>query len=89
MTVEFTKHEEGSREYVLSWVEGRHQSTVQIIKYFAWSHLPERLKPFSREVGLLAFYMVTALPDGPELTTGLRKLLEAKDCFVRAALDVE
>ena len=25
--------------------------------------------------------------DGPELTAGLRKLLEAKDCFVRAALD--
>lgn len=27
------------------------------------------------------------LPDGPELTAGLRKLLEAKDCFVRAAVD--
>jgi hypothetical protein len=24
--------------------------------------------------------------DGPELTAGLRKLLEAKDCIVRAAL---
>jgi hypothetical protein len=31
--------------------------------------------------------MVIALPDGPELTAGLRKLLEAKDCLVRAALD--
>lgn len=31
--------------------------------------------------------MVDQLPDGPELTAGLRKLLEAKDCFVRAALD--
>ncbi len=29
------------------------------------------------------------LPDGPELTAGLRKLLEAKDCFIRAALDSE
>ncbi|NDU74057.1 hypothetical protein GWI34_15625 [Actinomadura sp. DSM 109109] len=27
------------------------------------------------------------LPDGPELTAELRKLLEAKDCFVRASLD--
>ena len=26
------------------------------------------------------------LPDGEEKSTGLRKLLEAKDCFVRAAL---
>jgi hypothetical protein len=26
--------------------------------------------------------------EGAELTVGLRKLLEAKDCMVRAALDV-
>lgn len=26
------------------------------------------------------------LSDGPELTAGLRKLLEAKDCFVRQAI---
>jgi hypothetical protein len=30
--------------------------------------------------------MENTLPDGPEKTTGLRKLLEAKDCFVRANL---
>lgn len=30
--------------------------------------------------------VINTLPDGPELTAGLRKLLEAKDCFVRAAL---
>ncbi len=28
----------------------------------------------------------STLPEGPELTAGLRKLLEAKDCFVRAAM---
>jgi len=38
-------------------------------------------KPFC----LLALDMVEKL-EGPELTAGLRKLLEAKDCFVRAAL---
>jgi hypothetical protein len=32
--------------------------------------------------------MISELPDGPELTAGLRKLLEAKDCFVRQALTV-
>jgi hypothetical protein len=31
--------------------------------------------------------MADALPDGPELSTGLRKLLEAKDCLVRAAIE--
>jgi hypothetical protein len=36
---------------------------------------------------MLAEQMVRDLPDGPELSAGLRKLLEAKDCFVRAGLD--
>lgn len=36
---------------------------------------------------VLSEEMITALPDGPELTAGLRKMLEAKDCFVRAALE--
>lgn len=35
---------------------------------------------------VLAEHALACLPDGPELTAGLRKLLEAKDCFVRAAL---
>jgi hypothetical protein len=30
--------------------------------------------------------MAKRLPQNPELTAGLRKLLEAKDCFVRAKL---
>ena len=30
--------------------------------------------------------MLELLQDGPELAAGLRKLLEAKDCFVRQAL---
>jgi hypothetical protein len=32
--------------------------------------------------------MADTLPEGAELTAGLRKLLEAKDCFVRSALDL-
>jgi hypothetical protein len=28
--------------------------------------------------------MEEMLPDGPEKSAGMRKLLEAKDCFVRA-----
>jgi hypothetical protein len=30
--------------------------------------------------------LLAHLGDGPELSAGLRKLLEAKDCFVRQAL---
>lgn len=65
----------------------RHPATTGLLRYFEYAHLPERLQVVSRPCGDLAQAMVAALPDGPELTAGLRKLLEAKDCFVRAALD--
>lgn len=66
----------------------RHPATTNMLRYFEYAHLPERLQRVSAPVGVLARELVDALPDGPELTTGLRKLLEAKDCFVRAALDL-
>lgn len=66
---------------------GRHPSTNQIARYFDYEHLPERLQAISKPVHDLAQEMIEALPDGAELTAGLRKLLEAKDCLVRAALD--
>ncbi|MFD5697432.1 hypothetical protein [Streptomyces lasiicapitis] len=66
----------------------RHASTAHIAKYFTYAHLPEHLQAVSRPFQELADQMIRDLPDGPELTAGLRKLLEAKDCFVRAALDV-
>lgn len=69
-------------------LSNRHPSTQQIGRYFEYAHLAERLQAVSRPCGELADQMIAALPDGPELTAGLRKLLEAKDCFVRASLDV-
>jgi hypothetical protein len=59
----------------------------QILKYFAYEHLPTHLRSVSAPVGDLAKLMNELLPDGPEKSAGMRKLLEAKDCFVRAALD--
>lgn len=64
---------------------GRHPSTTQLAQFFAYDHLPEQLQAVSRPCHDLAEQMIAALPDGPELTAGLRKLLEAKDCFVRQA----
>lgn len=66
---------------------GRHPGTVHVARYFEHAHLPDHLQAVSRPFGELADQMIGALPDGPELTAGLRKLLEAKDCFVRAAVD--
>ena len=57
-----------------------------IMKYFAYQHLPEKLQEVSRPIGELAELMDSTLPDGPEKSAGLRKLLEAKDCLVRAKL---
>jgi hypothetical protein len=68
-------------------ITGRHPGVLGILRYFEFEHLPEHLQEISRPCAVLATDMVRALPDGPELTAGMRKLLEAKDCFVRAALD--
>lgn len=66
-----------------------HPSTRDILRHFTWAHLPVPLQDISRPVCELAWQMAAALPDSPELTAGLRKLLESKDCFVRAALPPE
>ena len=63
----------------------RHPSTEHILQFFAFDHLPNpEMRVLSAKCHDLAHDMADDLPDGPELTTGLRKLLEAKDCFVRA-----
>ena len=59
------------------------------IRYFQFLHLPDGpLKNISKMVADLASLMEQILPDGPEKSAGMRKLLEAKDCFVRSALDI-
>lgn len=56
-----------------------------MMQFFAYSHLPEHLQKASKPFGDLADFICT-LPRNPERTVALRKLLEAKDCAVRAAL---
>lgn len=63
-------------------VKGRHPGTQHFAALFAYEHLPVDLQQVSRVVHDLAVQMIETLNDGPELTTGLRKLREAKDCFV-------
>jgi hypothetical protein len=57
-----------------------------IMKYFEYAHLPEKLQAVSKPIGDLAKDMDDSLPDCAEKSAGLRKLLEAKDCLVRAML---
>lgn len=56
-----------------------------IMKHFEYGHLPPALAGTSKFVGDLAKLMDDILPNCAEKSAGLRKLLEAKDCFVRAA----
>lgn len=56
------------------------------MKYFEYAHLPPHLQEVSKPIGELAKLMNETLADGPEKSAGLRKLLEAKDCLVRAKL---
>lgn len=63
-----------------------HPATAQLLRHFKYEHLPARLQAVSRPVCELAHTMANTLPDDPEVTVGLRKLLEAKDCLVRAEL---
>lgn len=69
-------------------VRQMHPATTAILRYFAYDHLPPHLQAASMPFHQLAHTVARDL-DGPELTAGLRKLLEAKDCMVRAALDKE
>ena len=56
------------------------------IQWFKWEHLPLMLQDVSKPIAELASLMEKELNDGPEKSAGMRKLLEAKDCFVRAKL---
>lgn len=59
---------------------------TNVDKFFAYSHLPEHLQEISKPVANLQAQMEELLPDSEEKSAGMRKLLEAKDCFVRAKL---
>lgn len=66
--------------------ESRHPSVRHFAPLFAYEHLPVRLQPVSKIFHDAAQQLVdiTAGNDNPEVATSLRKLLEAKDCAVRA-----
>lgn len=60
--------------------------TEMILRYFKYDHLPAHLQAVSKPFCEMAESIANGGTSGPETTTGLRKLLEAKDCIVRAHL---
>lgn len=75
-------------------------SISHVMQFFEYKHLPPHLQDISAPFCQLAHAMVHGdnnpesgtctfggpLPENPELTVALRKLLEAKDAAVRAKL---
>ncbi len=59
----------------------------RLMQFFTFAHLPPDLRKTSEACAELAKKMDETLPETAEKTAGLRKLLEAKDCFVRAVLE--
>lgn len=57
-----------------------------LLQFFEYAHLPAHLQVVSKPFGELAQALCQSLPRNPERTVALRKLLEAKDCAVRALL---
>lgn len=63
-----------------------HFTPEPLLQFFQFEHLPEELRKVSEPFCLLAFELIDLVPRNPERTVALRKLLEAKDCAVRAKL---
>ena len=60
--------------------------TDPLLQFFRYEHLPADLREVSKPFSRLAHDLVHTLPRNTERTTALRRLLEAKDCAVRAVL---
>lgn len=60
--------------------------TEHIMQFFEYAHLPESLQKVAQPFTSLAHIIVGSLPQNPERTVALRKLLEAKDAAVRARI---
>ena len=62
-----------------------HPSVQNVLKFFEYAHLPAHLQEISKPFCELATEVANRA-ENAETTVALRKLLEAKDAAVRAAL---
>ena len=57
-----------------------------LLQFFEFKHLPPHLQKVSEQFYIAAYDLCALVPPNPERTAALRKLLEAKDCAVRAKI---
>lgn len=58
-----------------------------LLQFFRSEHLPEELAQISRVFEGVAEFLTDRLPYNYQLRDSLQRLLEAKDCAVRARLE--
>lgn len=66
--------------------DSKEQDSEPMLQFFEYKHLSVPLQDVSSYFSNLAHVLTVMLPRNPERTVALRKLLEAKDCAVRAWL---
>lgn len=63
-----------------------HAEAAELMQFFSYEHLPPKLQTVSRPFCDIATVLMLDLPAGYEKVAAMRKLLEAKDCAVRAVV---
>ena len=66
--------------------EERSISEEPLLRYFSHEYFPQAPQVISAAFSKLAFTAAESVTPSVERNAGMRKLLEAKDCFIRAAL---
>lgn len=61
-----------------------HPATESLLQFFEYDQLTPHLQEISKPFSDMATQIAETAPENAETTAGLRKLLEAKDCIVRA-----
>lgn len=85
-TPELAAHAEKQTELAAEARAEVAQPSEPLMQFFGFAHLPPHLQGVSAQFAALAMQIVNGLPRNPERTVALRKLLESKDCAVRAVL---
>jgi hypothetical protein len=68
-------------------VQSNYEKKDRMMRNFRFRHLPPRLQEVSEKFAILARWTVDNIPSSAERTVALRKLLESKDCAVRARIE--
>ena len=75
-----------SDDNITAQLDASSKNGENLARFFKYAHLPAPLRDVSRVFASLAVFVLQNVPRNPERTVALRKLVEAKDCAVRAVL---